>query len=65
VGEDEPGLPPEELGEEGGDDEGEDEGDPGGCGIEVEVWPSILQPASAIRLAREPSIQNLVRVFMT
>jgi hypothetical protein len=80
-GEDDPGLPPEELGDEGedegeegeddgdegedeGEEDGEDEGDDGGCGIEVD-GPSILQPASTTRPARGPSIQNLVRVFMT
>jgi hypothetical protein len=72
-GEDDPGLPPEELGDEGEDegeegeddgDEGEDEGDAGGCGIEVD-GPSILQPASTTRPARDPNIQTLVLVFMT
>ena len=71
---DEPGLPPDELGDEGEDDgdEGEDEGDDGedegdedgGAGI-PDVWVSVLQPATTTRLAREPSIQNLVWVFIT
>jgi hypothetical protein len=71
---DEPGLPPDELGDEGDDDgdEGEDDGDEGeddgdedgGAGI-PDVWLSILQPVTTTRLAREPSIQNLVWVFIT
>ena len=62
---DEPGLPPDELGDDGEDD-GEDDGDEdGGAGIPDDVWLSILQPATTTRLAREPSIQNLVWVFIT
>jgi len=64
---DEPGLPPDELGDEGEDDgdEGEDDGDEdGGAGI-PDVWLSVLQPVKTTRLAREPSIQNLVWVVMT
>ena len=68
---DEPGLPPDELGDEGEDDgdEGEDDGDDdgdedGGAGIpDDDVWLSVLQPVTTTRLAREPSIQNLVWVF--
>lgn len=59
---DEPGLPPDELGDDG--DEGEDGGDEdGGAGI-PDVWLSILQPVTTTRLAREPSIQNRVWVFI-
>ena len=36
----------------------------GGAGI-PDVWLSILQPVTTTRLAREPSIQNLVWVFIT
>ena len=71
---DEPGLPPDELGDEGDDDgedgeddgdEGEDDGDEeGGAGM-PDVWLSILQPVTTTRLAREPSIQNLDWVIIT
>ncbi|HEX9793884.1 MAG TPA: hypothetical protein VGC54_07850 [Planctomycetota bacterium] len=61
------GLPPDDPGDDGeeGDEDGDDDGAPGGCGIEVDVWLSSRQPASAAMQATGQRIRSFDPMLLT